>query len=645
MAKHPQPERPVRRSLILSALVITAVPLGIVTWQQYRTLSTALSRQANDVLVTTAQTLAARADGLMNARLDHVRLAARNTALVDALNGRREASEAQAALRALVGLDAVHNTVAALVDRRRQLVVSTAPLGSQGEPNTRELPFPIVLAVPDDSGRVSEIAFLASVRSVTGQQLGILGLRTRGTALSQLLAEVGNSSTGTLLRIRQNTGALVAAWPLPREGKLRPSPQTWEGLPADAQLLDEGIRSNGIRERRYRHAAGGSVMREASIGLASVPWYVTITRDEAEVLGPANRALRRSVGFSLAVMLVVGWLAALLGGRFATRIEALARVVRRIASGDRTVPTMAHVPAGDEIDQLSDDVSLMATEIEALVVRLEERSQQLEAELNGRAMLEERLLEARRLEAVGLVAGMVAHDFNNVLTIVRGAAETARDSIAADHSAHEDLREVVLASERGAAMTRRMLAVAKRNGETPRRFDANDMVRDCARLLERLVPNGVVRVHADSEHAWVHIDGTSLLQCLMNLVSNARDAADGYRAEVDITVSRTVDESFPLLGGESLPVGEYVAIAVKDNGSGIADDVLLRLSEPFFTTKTGLKGTGLGLASVASTCREVGGALAVRSALGAGSTFTILLPYAGTAPNPVVAPAKALAPN
>lgn len=624
---------PVRRTLVLSVLLITAVPLGIVTWQQYRTLSDALSQQANDALATTAQTLAARADGLINARLDQVRLAARNTAFVDVVSRRTESTEAQSALRALVGLDAVHNTVAALVDDRRQVVLSTQPLGSQGPPTTRDLPFPIVLAVPDDSGRVSEFALLASVRAVTGQQRGILGLRTRSTALSQLLADFGSTNRGTVLRIRQNTGAIVAAWPFPRVGKLQPSRQPWEALPNDAQLLGETLRSDGVRERRYRHRSAGTIMREASVRLGAVPWYVSITRDESEVLAPATRALRRSVAFSVTVMLLAGWLAAVLGGRFAARIEALADIVRRIASDDRATPERDPTPAGDEIDQLSRDVSHMATELEALVVRLEERSVQLESELNERSVLEERLLEARRLEAVGLVAGMVAHDFNNVLTIVRSAAEAARDALPDGAPVDVELAEIVHASERGAALTQRMLAVAKRNGDTPRRFDASDMVRDSARLLSRLLPTGTLRVRTTATHAWVYLDSTSLLQCLMNLVSNARDAGGDRALEVVLSVSRTDRIPPLLLGGDSLPAGDYVAVAVEDNGTGIAADTMTRLSEPFFTTKAGSKGTGLGLASVARTCRDAGGALAVSSVPGAGSTFTLLLPYAGTIPD------------
>jgi C4-dicarboxylate-specific signal transduction histidine kinase len=554
--------------------------------------------------------------------------------------------EATVALRALVGLDAVHNTVAALVDSKRAVVLSTQPLGSQGPPTTRDLPFPIVLAVPDDSGRVAEIAFLASVRAASGQQQGILGLRTRSTALSQLLAEIGTITSGTVLRIRQDSGALVAAWPLPREGKLQPAPQTWEGLPNGAELLEETLRGNGIRERRYRHLAAGTVMREASVRLGTVPWYISIVRDESDVLGPATRALRRSLAFSVAVMILVGWLAALLGSRFAGRIEALAQVVRRIASGDRRAPEARVVRDGDEIDQLGRDVALMATELEALVVRLEERSRQLESELDERGVLEERLLEARRLEAVGLVAGMVAHDFNNVLTIVRGAADSARDSLPAQHPAHEDLSEVVHATERGAALTKRMLAVAKRNGDAPRRFDAAEMVRDCSRLLARLVPTGSIQVHALVADAWVHVDSTSLLQCLMNLVSNARDAVtDDRRAEVHIAIRRTDVLPLIVLGGDELSPGDYVAIDVRDNGSGIAQHSMSRLSEPFFTTKSGVKGTGLGLASVASTCRDAGGALAVSSVVGAGSTFTIMLPYAGTLSNPIVPPDAPLHPT
>jgi len=622
----------VRRTVVLGAVLTTAVPLSIVSWRHYVELGDAYTQQAATTVANSALNTSARLDALISARLDAVRLAAQNPALVDALMRGTETSEARIAMQALVRLDATHNTLAGLVDNERRLVMSTAPAGADGGPDARDLAYPIVVATPDSTGSISQMVFLASVRDARGRQIGVLGLRTRTTALSQVLSTSSNDPN-TLSRIRQTSGEVMAAWPRSRPGGLRPSAQPWDSTPARTVVLQQGIREDGVRERRYQHSAGGTILREAASRLASVPWYVSVSRDEAVVLGPARLALQRSLLITAIVALLVGWLAMYVATRFAARIEALASVVRRIAEGDRTARPVPARTANDEIDQLGSDVERMAGELEQLVSRLEERSAQLEAELRERSTLEERLLEARRLEAVGLVSGMVAHDFNNVLTIVRSAADTTSLALPHDHDAQADIAEIVQAVERGADLTRRMLAIARRNADAPRRFDANEMIRDSARLLRRLLPGGDLTVATSTSSAWVYVDTTSLLQCLMNLVNNARDASGTDSPRVHITVTRVVELPPFFLGGEAPAPGDYVAVAVRDYGVGISPEALARLAEPFYTTKSSARGTGLGLASISHTCREAGGALTAISTMGEGSVFTILLPFAGTLPN------------
>lgn len=626
-----RPRASVRRTVVLAAVLTTALPLTIVSWRQYLELSDSYTRQASSALANSALNTAAQIDALINARLDAVRLAAQNPALVAAVATGKESQEARIAMRALVGLDATHNTLAGLVDNERRLVMSTSAVAEDSGRETRDLAYPIVVASADSAGDVPQMVFLASVRDERGIQIGVLGLRTRTTALTQVLS-AASSEPSTLSRVRKASGQVLAAWPATRPGGVRPRPQAWDSLPSRSELLHEEVRGDGVRDRRYRHSAGNTVLREAAFRLSAVPWYVTVSRDESVVLGPARLALQRSLLFTALVALFVGWAASYLATRFAARIEALAFAVRRFANGDRRARPPAGT-TGDEIDQLGTDVSRMATELEILVDSLEERSAQLESELRERSALEERLLEARRLEAVGLVSGMVAHDFNNVLTIVRSAAETAQQALPDGHVAQADMAEIVQAVQRGADLTRRMLTIARRNGDAPRRFDAAEMVRDCSRLLARLLPGGELTVETASGSAWVYVDSTSLLQCLMNLVSNARDAAGESSARVHVTVSRTETLPALILGGEALGPGEYVAVSVRDYGVGISSDALARLAEPFFTTKASTRGTGLGLASVSHTCREAGGALAAASREGEGSTFTMLLPFAGTLPD------------
>lgn len=624
--------RSVRRSVILGTLLSVAVAVLVLAWRDYRFATTLLTAQASSSMSAGVTSAAARLEALVSARLDAVRTAAQNPLLVEVAGGSQAStSGALAVLNALVRVDPIHNTLAGMVDSARHVILATAEEvdGTTAGP-VRYLPYPTVVSFDESTGSVANTTFLASVRNRTGKQLAVLGLRTRPTAFTQILSESGTvASSAGLLRVRKLTGDVVGAWPLPRRGGVKPARQAWDSLPANVELLSEATLAGGVRERRYRLRAHGTVIRETALRLTTVPWYVAMTTDEAVVLEPAQREARKTLLFSGAVLFGVALLSAFIGGRFAKRIEEMAVVVRRIASGDHH----ARVPldnTNDEITQLGRDVNRMTSELAGTLTSLEERTQQLEAELDERAMLEARLVESRRMEAIGMVAGTVAHDFNNVLTIMLSAAETARESLPGHHQAMADIEEIAMAAERGVDLTRRLLSIARQSDAQPSRLDAAVLVRDNGRLLRRLVPDGTLDVVTVDTRAWVYIDATELLQALLNLVANARDASGDVAPKVTIRVERIVQAPAGLLGGATLHNGEYVAISVHDHGTGMPPDTVARLCEPFFTTKPRGKGTGLGLASVSKAMREADGALAVHSALGQGSTFTLVLPYVGS---------------
>ncbi|MEX2181022.1 MAG: PAS domain S-box protein [Gemmatimonadaceae bacterium] len=253
-------------------------------------------------------------------------------------------------------------------------------------------------------------------------------------------------------------------------------------------------------------------------------------------------------------------------------------------------------------------------------------------DVRERQRLEAELLSARRLETVGRLAGGVAHDFNNLLTAIIGNLALMRDGVDDRRGLEGHISEIEHAVQRGAELTRRLLAFARRQMIEPRVLDLALHLRDLERLLTRLVGDRLALEIDAPPPVWpVRMDPTALEQVLVNLAVNARDAMPPggtltIRAQ-NLTVLPTGDE--PL----GIPAGDWVRVDVTDTGTGIDESLIGQIFEPFFTTKGETGGTGLGLATVYGTVRQAGGHVRVRSQLGAGTTFSLLIPRAA-APSP-----------
>jgi PAS domain S-box-containing protein len=225
--------------------------------------------------------------------------------------------------------------------------------------------------------------------------------------------------------------------------------------------------------------------------------------------------------------------------------------------------------------------------------------------------------ESRRLEAIGRLAGGVAHDFNNLMTAVIGYTGMVIESLPSDDPRRSDLDEVDRAARRAGELTQQLLAFARRRVVEPRTVDVGDLVRGFTRLLAPLLGTTVrleVRIHNPLPPA--RVDPLQFEQVLMNLAVNARDAMPfGGDLIVTVAPNPTVD-------------GDGVRLSVRDTGTGMAPDVLSRIWEPFYTTKPQGQGTGLGLATVHGIVHQAGGELSVESTLGVGTTFHVVLPPA-----------------
>jgi PAS domain S-box-containing protein len=243
-----------------------------------------------------------------------------------------------------------------------------------------------------------------------------------------------------------------------------------------------------------------------------------------------------------------------------------------------------------------------------------------------RARLESQLLHAQKLESVGRLAGGVAHDFNNMLSVILGYTELVAGQLAPDDPLQEPMAEIRNAASRSRDTTRQLLAFSRRQMIAPRPVDLNDLVENTKNTLLRLVGEDVELRFAAGEGLWrIAFDPAQLEQLLVNLVVNARDALpDGGRIAIETTNVR-VDEAYCRDHAEATP-GDYVLLTVSDDGVGMDKETLAHVFEPFFSTKEVGRGTGLGLATVYGMVKQNDGFIAVASAPGRGTTFRLHVP-------------------
>lgn len=245
-----------------------------------------------------------------------------------------------------------------------------------------------------------------------------------------------------------------------------------------------------------------------------------------------------------------------------------------------------------------------------------------------------RLQQAQKMEAVGLLAGGVAHDFNNLLTVINGYSDMLLDQVPAGSPLHEGLQQIYRAGERAKTLTRQLLTFGRKQLLEPRVLNPNNVITDVEKMLRRVLGENIqLSLSLSDSVGAVWADPGQMELILLNLAVNSRDAMPTGGSLVIETSNTTLDENYCKGFSDLLP-GDYVLMAVSDNGSGIADDIKQRIFEPFFTTKATGKGTGLGLATVHGIVKQSRGHVAVYSELGLGSTFKVYLPIVNTDTQP-----------
>ena len=238
---------------------------------------------------------------------------------------------------------------------------------------------------------------------------------------------------------------------------------------------------------------------------------------------------------------------------------------------------------------------------------------------------EELLRQSQKMEAIGRLAGGVAHDFNNLLTAIGGYCSLALLEFPDDDPRREYLEEIQRAGERGASLTKQLLASGRKQVLTPRLLDLNALVDDLTSLLRRVIGEDVELEWArGSAPAVIFADAGQVEQVIMNLAVNARDAMPGGGALSIASSSVLVDLGAPRAPDD--PPTPYVLLTVTDTGHGMDEETMARMFEPFFTTKDPGKGTGLGLSTVYGIVEQLSGFVRARSAPGQGTTFEIYFP-------------------
>jgi PAS domain S-box-containing protein len=247
-------------------------------------------------------------------------------------------------------------------------------------------------------------------------------------------------------------------------------------------------------------------------------------------------------------------------------------------------------------------------------------------DLTDRRKLEQQLRQAQKMESIGTLAGGVAHDFNNLLTIILSYGSSLSDELPRGSKLQHSAEEIQRAAERGAALTRQMLAFSRRQVFQMRVISLNDVIGDLLKMLQRIIGEHIeVKTKLAENLALVKADTGQLEQVLMNLCVNSRDAMPNGGKLILETQNVQLDEAFVRAHAGS-STGPHVMLSVSDSGAGMDAATLARAFEPFFTTKGPGQGTGLGLAMVYGVVKQSGGSIWVYSEVGKGTSFKIYLP-------------------
>jgi PAS domain S-box-containing protein len=397
--------------------------------------------------------------------------------------------------------------------------------------------------------------------------------------------------------------------------------QSWLSLSSTPIRNPAGIITSGIlifqdvTERKRREDALRASEERFSKAFNSNPTPMAVLRSADSIFVDVNEQFLRLLGY--AAQEVQGRCARELGSWF---VDLLDEASKRLGASElfRNQEICAAARSGES--------KALLVSIETIMLGGDTCYLAIFVDLTERKQVEEQLRQSQKMEAIGSLAGGVAHDFNNLLTAINGYSELAMMGMEATSPEYEHLRAVRTSGERAAGLTRQLLAFSRKEAVQNEVQSLNAIVAEMEGMLRRLIEENVdIDTCLDPELGPVYVDKGQVVQILMNLVVNARDAMpDGGRLFVE---TRRMRLDGPLRNAllEAGP-GAYALLSVKDTGTGMTPEVKAKIFEPFFTTKAEGKGTGLGLAVVYGAVKQLGGAIALHSEPGRGTTFSIYFP-------------------
>ena len=415
------------------------------------------------------------------------------------------------------------------------------------------------------------------------------------------------------------------AMPVSGERQVRRKDGSWVCVEVNANLISSGesqilcVVFHDVSERRKAEEELRQSEERFRLTVGQVHDYAIYMLDPQGRVATWNAGAERTKGYAAAEIL----------GRHFSCFHTLEDIaVGRPEWVLRTAEYKGH--ALDEGWRVRKDGSRFWAEAVLTAIR-DERGQlrgfaEVTHDLTNRKQLEQQLLQSQKVEAIGRLAGGVAHDFNNILTAMIGYCQLTLDELKDDHPARANVVEIAAAAERAAALTRQLLAFSRKQTLQPKVLDLNAVVGDMDKMLRRLIGEDIELVTKLTPGIGsVKADPGQLEQVILNLAVNARDAMPSGGRLILETANTTLDEHYAQHHQEVKP-GDYVVLAVTDTGSGMTDEVKSRLFEPFFTTKPQGKGTGLGLATCYGVVKQSGGHISVYSELDRGTTFKVYLP-------------------
>lgn len=364
--------------------------------------------------------------------------------------------------------------------------------------------------------------------------------------------------------------------------------------------------------------------------------------DSARKVSQANFTIGVGIAF-VAVACVFTLL--LLFIRGLRRVLALLRVSVKDddVKGDVPVEPISY-PANDEFQPMVAAFNEISQRIHHAHDRLRSESKEREALQDELDFTQRKLIRAQKLESVGRLAGSVAHDFNNIITVILGHAELAALGTASGDSIVQDLQEIEKAGQRAEELTRQILSFSSRHETTLRPLNMNALIRDVWNMLGQLSANAAsLEMELQDELGLTLLSVGQFDQILANLVVNSSDSMSSRGTIKISTASVVLSESVSFSNG-GLSQGAYVVLRVSDSGSGMPPEVKEKIFEPFFTTKPQGEGTGIGLATVAEIVLQLSGAIDVTSQVGEGSTFALYFPASDANALPVELPVVQVVP-